>query len=101
VAKPSAWRGSRRWHTVGELIAKLDANSYKVREHALAQLASLGEIAAPAIEDALKNKPTLEMRMRLESLMRKLQSPKLSPLQTKVYRTLLILECAATPEARA
>jgi hypothetical protein len=48
-------------------------------------LASLGVIAAPAIEDALKNKPTLAMRMRLESLMRKLQSPKLSPEQTSEH----------------
>jgi hypothetical protein len=54
------------------LIRDLDANEYAAREAASAELLKLGEPAVPAINAALRNSPSAEVRTRAERLVREI-----------------------------
>jgi WD40 repeat protein len=86
---------------VRQLIANLDDKTYAVREKAQAELLRLEDIAAPAVHEALKNKPSLELRRRLEVLLSKLNPATLSSRQLSVWRAMAILELAAGAEGLA
>src|SRR5262249_15459769 len=58
---------------VARKIADLDHNRFKARQAAQAQLEQWGEEVLPALERALANKPTLEVRRRLESILARLR----------------------------
>lgn len=62
-------------------------------------LEDLGELAEPALRQALAQRPHLEVRRRLEQLLAKL-APDLPPAQLQVLRALAVLEWIGTPEAR-
>jgi len=53
---------------VQRLIADLDSEQFAVRAAAGKKLAALGELAEPALSQALEGKPSLEVRKRLEAL---------------------------------
>lgn len=53
-----------------QLIADLNSNKFAVREAATAELARSIEAAAPALRKLLEKQPTLEQRMRAESLLK-------------------------------
>jgi len=54
---------------INRLIAELDSDDFKTREHASAELEKLESGAVSALEKALAGKPSLEVRRRIESLL--------------------------------
>jgi hypothetical protein len=57
---------------VRRLIAALDANSFKRREQAMEELTLLGRFAEEPLREALKGRPTLEARRRIEALLQRM-----------------------------
>ncbi len=85
-----------------KLLADLDSDAFVVREEAAKQLKELGLQAEPALRAALKAKPSLEQRKRIEPLLATLaeKPEKLSGEDLRQMRALIVLERIGTPEAR-
>jgi len=86
---------------VAQLIADLDSNTFAMRKKAEDELEKLSELAEEALRNALHAKPSLEVKMRLQALLDKLE-PGLAPnpQQLRILRALEVLETAGTPEAQ-
>jgi HEAT repeat protein len=84
---------------VAQMIADLDSKQFIVREAATKALAALGERAQPALRQALRGKPSAEVRRRLEGL---LAAPHRVPTGEvrRVLRAIWVLERIGTDEAR-
>jgi WD40 repeat protein len=82
------------------LIADLDSARFEVRNRAFDDLRQFGELAEPALNEALKKKPSLEVRRRLETLLEELERRILSPDELHVLRALEVLEHFNSPEAQ-
>jgi hypothetical protein len=82
------------------LLAELDSDQFAAREEARKQLEAVGEPAKGALQRALADKPSLEMRRRLRSLLRKLSGPVTRPDALRALRGLAVLEDVGTAEAR-
>src|ERR1043166_9260468 len=80
-------------------IAELDSDDFNLRIQAEAELKQMGEGAADFLAEALERKPTLELRRRLESLLRECEA--LSTTGLRHQRAVATLEWIATPAARA
>jgi RNA polymerase sigma factor (sigma-70 family) len=61
------------------LLADLDSASFAVRQKAATDLELLGESAEAALRRALEERPSLEVRRRVESLVEKLNTQRSSP----------------------
>jgi dipeptidyl aminopeptidase/acylaminoacyl peptidase len=85
---------------LAQLIADLDSEEFPVRQQATEELEKLGESAETALRQALVNKPSLEVRRRVEGLLARLEGTGGSPQRLRTVRMLEVLERAATPEAR-
>jgi hypothetical protein len=81
-------------------VADLDSGRYAVRQQASAALANLGELAGPALRQALEGRPSLEVRQRIEQLLQRLGGPVTAPERLRSMRALELLEAIAAPEAR-
>ena len=81
-------------------LADLDSDEFTRRDQATCELEKLGEMAEPALRKALKEKPSLETRKRMEALLEKIDGQILTPEQLRIIRALQVLETIATPEAR-
>lgn len=81
-------------------IDDLDHEEFARRERASEELAKLGEPAAPALRWALQQKPSLEMRRRIDALLEALDARPISPDRLRTIRTLQVLETIGTPQAR-
>jgi hypothetical protein len=84
---------------LNSLIADLDHERYAKRSKATAELEALGELAEPALRQVLRDKPSLEVRRRVEKLLDRLVSEQ-APYRLQTLRALELLEHLATPEAR-
>jgi hypothetical protein len=85
---------------MNRLIADLDSDSFAKRESAERELAGVGELARPALERALKGRPSLEALRRVQGLLDRLrQAP--SGEQVRLLRSVELLEYLGTPEARS
>jgi RNA polymerase sigma factor (sigma-70 family) len=84
---------------VRKLLADLDSDTFDVREAALKRLKELGPQAEPALRAALKAKPSLEQRRRIEALLTAAPSPP-TPDELRQLRALIVLERIGTREAR-
>jgi hypothetical protein len=82
------------------LIADLGSRQFPVREKASLELAKMSDLAAGSLRDALRAKPALEVRKRIEDLLKKLMVEELTPDQLRNSRALEILEKLQHPEAR-
>jgi hypothetical protein len=83
-------------------IAELDSDSFEARKKAEEELSKLGEVAAPALRQALADRPSAEMRRRLDDLLARLNPGRsLSADELRQVRAVEVLEGAATPESRA
>lgn len=81
---------------IAPLLTALDSARFAERARAMSELEKLGLAAEPALREALRGKPSLELRRRIEELLEKLAGgPRL-----RVLRALEVLEHLATPEAR-
>jgi RNA polymerase sigma factor (sigma-70 family) len=85
---------------VARLIADLDSEQFLLRQQATRELERLGEVAAPAMRKALQGQLSVEVRRRLEVLLRKATPKSLSPLVLRQLRAVEVLERIGTPEAR-
>jgi RNA polymerase sigma factor (sigma-70 family) len=84
------------------LLADLDSGKYGVRTAAEKALRDLAEKAEPALREALQANPSLEMRLRLEALVKSLDS--IGPMTGEALRevrAICILENIVTNEARS
>jgi WD40 repeat protein len=87
---------------IARLVADLDSAEYTVRTKAKAQLAQLGEFAEPALLEAEKHQPSLELRHRIEELSKQIIDVRSRPSGDRLreLRAVEILEQIATPEAQ-
>jgi RNA polymerase sigma factor (sigma-70 family) len=84
----------RRW------IGDLDSKAITVRSRAQAAISRLGRQAEPAIAEALKGKPSLEVRRRLEEIRKTVEGVP-GPETLRTLRAIRVLERAGSPAARA
>jgi hypothetical protein len=82
---------------VGNWISLLDHDDFNVRERAMKELADHIDGAAPAIVQALKRKPSVESKCRLERLLQELDRPSTRRLQQ--VRAVELLELIHSPSA--
>src|SRR5439155_790233 len=75
---------------VSKLIEDLDDNRFSVRKKGTAELEQLAELAEPALRWVLGNKPSLEMRRRVEQLLEKVDGWSGERLRT--LRAITVLE---------
>ncbi len=83
---------------VRSLIAELDSDDFAIRDRASRRLEVMGDLAEPALRQALQAPPSLEMRKRLETLLD--LATGLSPRYCQAMRALTILEQLGSSEAR-
>jgi hypothetical protein len=87
---------------IARLLAELDDDKFMVRENATRQLARLGERAVPMLQECHDTTSSLEVRARIEQILRKRapQETALTPDQRRTLRVIHILEQIGTEEAR-
>ncbi len=85
---------------VERLIKDLDSKKYPVRRQATAELEKLGKFAEKALADALQKPASLEAKVRIERLLRRLAGLALTPEQLRAWRALEVLEHLGSPDAR-
>jgi hypothetical protein len=56
-----------------QLVANLDNKGFVARQKAIQELESLGELAEPALQDAIAAKPPLEVLRRIEDLLKRMK----------------------------
>jgi hypothetical protein len=81
------------------LIADLDDDSFKVRERAMRELALAGANAAEALQQALKNSPSAEVKRRVEDLLARLKKDGDSQ-RLRFVRAVEVLERIGSPQAK-
>jgi hypothetical protein len=67
---------------IAQLIQDLGSDEFRAREQASAALAELGDAARPALEKAMAESQSLEVRWRAEQLLRRLDRQGEAPLST-------------------
>jgi WD40 repeat protein len=83
------------------LIADLDADDFARREEVSRSLAKLGSEAEPALRKSLEEKPSLEMRRRVQALLDGLTcQTEMTPDALRQVRAIQVLEQIGSPEAR-
>lgn len=86
---------------IAQLIADLDSDTFAVREKATRELEVMGETAESALRKVLADKPSLEVRRRIEPMVKDLERLPASSLSAlRDWRALEVLEHLGTPEAR-
>jgi WD40 repeat protein len=93
MAEPDAGQLAR-------LLVELDSEEFAVRDQATDRLAELGELATPALREALAAGPAPEARRRIGRLLDATGGPTLTSEQLRALRSVEVLERCATPEAR-
>jgi hypothetical protein len=85
---------------VKRLLADLGSERFAVRQRATDELERLAELAEPALRQLLATDPPLEVRQRLQALLKRLEWPVSDPEALRGLRALEALERIATAEAR-
>jgi WD40 repeat protein len=83
-----------------KLVADLDSPRFAARAEAEKELAALADLAAPALKQALAGTPSLEVRQRVEKLLKALEPPVTNADLLRQVRAVEVLEYAGTPDAR-
>jgi WD40 repeat protein len=81
-------------------LADLASPKFPVRDKAFKELEKLGELAEPALTEALADKPDLETRRRLELLLDGLHHSAARPEKLRQIRAVELLEALGTRPAR-
>jgi RNA polymerase sigma factor (sigma-70 family) len=79
---------------VGLLLGDLDSGRFPVRKQAERDLEKLGDSAEPALRDTLARTPSVEVRQRIEQVLRKLKTRRL-----RYLRALEVLEILGAADA--
>jgi WD40 repeat protein len=87
---------------VAQLVVDLDSPRFPMRARATAKLAELAELAEPALRQAQKSHPSLELRQRLEELLYQVAEQRSRPTGERLrrLRAIGVLEQIGTAEAR-
>jgi hypothetical protein len=85
---------------LGQRIADLDAGAFETRATASRELIRLGERAEVALRRELTNRPTLEVRRRIDDILSKLEPGPLPPERLQTLRAIEVLEHVGTPAMR-
>jgi WD40 repeat protein len=85
---------------LAQLLADLDARSFKTRRAASLALGQLGEMAEPALRRALQQRPALEVVRRIEAILDHIERGPLPPEKLRALRAVEVLEHVDTPAAR-
>jgi glycerophosphoryl diester phosphodiesterase len=86
--------------TVVRLIADLEHPRLKGRKDAERELLVLGEQVIPQLRAGLNDKPTLELRRRIESILDQMEGRVLTLETLRLLRSIEVLEKLQTPAAR-
>jgi WD40 repeat protein len=86
--------------SVDRLLAALDDRRFDERERATRSLQQVGKAAEPALRRALQNKPSAEVRRRVEWLLEAIQAGESMPHELGPLRAIEILEHIGSAEAR-
>jgi RNA polymerase sigma factor (sigma-70 family) len=81
-------------------IRDLNDERFATREKASAELAALGEVAVPALKEALDRQPPAEAARSIRRLLEKQEQAILSPEELRLLRSVELLEMVGTAEAR-
>ena len=84
---------------VHQLIEDLDSNLFRVRDRAERDLARLGARAAPALQRALTDQPSAEVRRRVETLLNSTSTWHFSWEELRALRAVEVLERIGSNEA--
>jgi hypothetical protein len=87
--------------TVARYRDALNSDKFADRENATKELKQMGPAAEPLQVALLRDLPTLELRLRVEALLKPLLQPLLSPAQVQAVRMLEVLERIGNKKARA
>lgn len=85
---------------LARLIADLDNDQFAVREEATRELEKLGTLAEAELRKALANRPSPEMRRRVEHVLARTQGAAPTADRLRTGRALEMLELVGSPEAR-
>lgn len=88
---------SKRWTS---LIAQLDSDSFEKRETAELELRKLGAVTEQSLRRVSSARPSPEMRLRVDRLLKLLEGPLRDPERLREVRAVEALELVATKEAR-
>jgi RNA polymerase sigma factor (sigma-70 family) len=86
---------------IRDLIGDLGDDTFAVREKATGELAWLEHMAETQLRQALEGRPSLEVRRRVEHLLRQLALPITSPEQLRQLRAVEVLEHAGARDSRS
>jgi WD40 repeat protein len=85
---------------IAHRVADLDAEDFGTREKATRELEGYGPLAEATLRRARRESPSPEVRKRGSTLLERLGSPDLPPLQLREVRALSVLGQSGTAEAR-
>jgi hypothetical protein len=85
---------------LARLITEVEDKRFRVRERALRDLESFGELAIPVLRRFLARRPSVEARRRVGELLERLEAPDLRPRQLRVIRAIAVLERVGGEKAR-
>jgi hypothetical protein len=82
-----------------QLLANLDSDEFSTREMATRQLETLGDLAEPALAEALAKGPPPEARRRITRLYDRLSLAHQSTARLQLFRSVELMEALGTPQA--
>jgi DNA-binding beta-propeller fold protein YncE len=85
---------------IRQLIKDLDADDFNTRQSATKELEKLGRTAESLLRQALAGQPSLEVKRRVQQLLKPLDNPVLTAEQQRDVRAVRVLEQAGTAGAR-
>ncbi len=86
---------------VAQLLLNLENDAFPVRQKATVELEKLGELAEPALMEALSQRPSLEMKQRIERVLGRLISGQAPPAEAlRALRAFEVLENVGGTEAK-
>jgi hypothetical protein len=88
--------------TVTTLIGRLSDDKFEVRQKATADLSKLGKLAEPALRQALTTQNDLEIRTRVQQILKDVTPDAPLPPSPSLLRlrVTILLEHAGTPETQ-
>ena len=87
---------------LARLIKDLNSDNFKARQNATRELEGLGEVALSACQKAMADKPSLEVRQRLQTLLSTQHEARwsITPERLRMLRCIEVLELSRTAAAR-